>query len=110
MNKTNKIKRIPLGNIIAERVLNAKKGSRSYVATIRIGQPVKSADAPDYRCPYQIAGIGDDVIRSASGVDSMQALWLAIQLLPVELRFRYKEFSFTWLGHRDLGFRRLKIK
>ena len=104
-----KVKRIPLGDVIAERVLDAKKDGKSYVATVRIGRPMKSADAPGYQCPYQVAGIGDDVVRSAAGEDSMQALWLAIQILPKELRFRYKEFSFTWLGQSNFGFDNLTV-
>lgn len=100
----NRIKRIPLGDIIAERVLEARKGSKSHIATVRIGRPVKSANAPDYRCPYQIAGIGDDVVRSASGEDSMQAMELALKMVGAELYLRHKDFTFTWLGQADLGF------
>lgn len=99
-----KMKRFSLNEVIAERVLQATKHRESFVATVRLGRPVKSTDAPDHRCPYQITGIGDDVVRSASGEDSIQALVLAIQMIGAELRFRYKEFSFTWLGNFDLGF------
>lgn len=98
------IKRIPLGDIIAERVLDAQKDAQLYVVTVRIGRPLKSVGAADFRCPYQVAGIGDDVIRSASGEDSMQALELAIKMLGAELHFRYKDFSFMWLGKTDIGF------
>ena len=99
-----KINRILLGDVVAERVLQATKNGKSLVATVRLGRPVKSVDAPDYRCPYQVAGIGDDVVRSASGEDSMQALALAIQMVGAELHLRYKDFRFTWLGNSDLGF------
>jgi|SRR5579884_2883948 len=95
-----------LGEIIAERVLEARRKGQSFTATVRIGKPFKSADAPDYRCPYQVAGIGDDKVRAASGEDSMQALQLAIQMLAAELHFRYKEFGFTWLGESEIGFPR----
>jgi hypothetical protein len=100
----NNINRMPLGEVMAERVLQAMKEGKAHVATVRIGKPVKSADARDYRCPYQVAGIGDDVIRSASGEDSMQALELAIKMIGAELHFRYKEFTFTWLGQSNFGF------
>jgi hypothetical protein len=99
-----KINRIPLGDVVAERVLQATKNGKSLVATVRLGRPVKSVDTPDYRCPYQVAGVGDDVVRSASGEDSMQALALAIQMVGAELHLRYKDFRFTWLGNSDLGF------
>ena len=103
------IDRIPLGDVIAERVLQATKNRKSFVATVRLGRPVKSVDAPDYRCPYQITGIGDDVVRSASGEDSMQALVLAIQMVGAELHLRYKDLRFTWLGNPDLGFPKPKV-
>jgi Domain of unknown function (DUF6968) len=101
--------RIPLGEVIAERVLQATKNRKSFVATVRLGRPVKSMDAPDHRCPYQITGIGDDVVRSASGEDSMQALVLAIQMVGAELHLRYKGFRFTWLGNSDLGLPKPKV-
>jgi hypothetical protein len=98
------VNRIPLGEVIAERELEAVKDGKSQVAIVRLGKPIKSADATDFRCPYQVAGIGDDVIRSASGEDSMQALQLAIKMVAAELHFRYEDFTFTWLGNSDFGF------
>lgn len=95
---------MPIGDVIAERELEAEKDAKSCTVTVRLGRPVKSEDAPDYRCPYQVVGIGDDVVRSASGVDSIQALELAFKMLGVELYLRYKEFAFTWLGDPDIGF------
>jgi len=93
-----------MGIVIAERVLEVTKDGKPYVATVRLGQPVKSEDSPGYCCPYQVLGIGDDVVRSASGEDSMQALQLAIKKIGAELYFRYKDFTFTWFGQVDLGF------
>jgi hypothetical protein len=89
---------------MAERELKAVRDGKSQGAILRIGKPIKSVDATDFRCPYQVAGIGDDVIRSASGEDSMQALQLAIKMVGTELHFRYKAFTFTWLGSSDFGF------
>jgi len=103
------IKRIPLGDVIAERVLAATNEGNSYVATVRLGRPVRMEDAPGYLCPYQVSGIGDDVVRSAGGEDSMQALDLAIKTLGAELHLRYRDFTFTWLGQADLGFPKPKI-
>ena len=98
------LEHIPLGDVIAERVLDATRDGESYVARVRLGRPVKPEGAPDYRCPYQVQGIGDDVVRSASGEDSMQALELALRMVAAELYFRYKDFVFTWLEDPDIGF------
>lgn len=100
----NAIKDIALGNVIAERVLEVTREGKSYVATVRLGRPVKPEDSSGYRCPYQVCGIGDDMVRFAAGEDSMQALELAIKTLGAELYFRYKDFTFRWLGQADFGF------
>jgi hypothetical protein len=102
----SKISRIPLGDVIAERLLGASKDGQSYRATIRIGRPVQFSDGPRYLCPYQIAGIGDDVVRSAAGEDAVQAIELAFKMLGADLHFRHKAFKFTWLGQSDIGFRK----
>lgn len=100
----SQIERIPIGEVIAERVLEATRNGASYVATVRLGRPVRLEGASDYRCPYQVLGIGDDVVRSASGEDSIQALDLALKMLAAELYFRHKDFDFTWFGDPDIGF------
>lgn len=102
----SQIERIPLGDVIAERVLEATKDGKSYVATVRLGRPVQPPGAPEYCCPYQVQGIGDDVVRGAYGEDSMQALELALKMLAAELHGRYKHFAFTWFGGADIGFRK----
>ena len=51
-----KIKRIPLGKVIAERVLEAVRDGKSYKVIVRIGCPVEFPEGPRYLCPYQIAG------------------------------------------------------
>lgn len=99
-----KIDRIPLGDVIAERVLEASKDRQLFRVTIRIGRPIQFSDGPRFLCPYQIAGIGDDVIRSAAGEDSLQAIELAFKMLGADLYLRHKAFTFTWLGQPELGF------
>jgi hypothetical protein len=94
---------------IAERTLEAKKDKTIGVATVRLGRPIKSADAPDYRCPYQVLGVGDDSIRSASGEDSMQAIQLALQMISAELFFRHQDYEFSWLNQPDAGFTPPKV-
>jgi hypothetical protein len=99
-----KISRMPLGDVIAERVLDASKDGQLYKATVRVGRPVRFSDGPRYLCPYQIAGIGDDVVRSAAGEDSLQAIELAFKMLGADLYYRHKDFRFTWLGQPAIGF------
>ena len=46
----------------------------------------------DYRCGYQIVGIGDEKIHSAVGVDAFQALRLALGILPTQLAVLKREY------------------
>jgi Domain of unknown function (DUF6968) len=77
---------LQLGPVIAERRLRVK-GHPDLDVRIRIGTPSPFADAPygDYYCPYQIIGLGSERVRHAGGVDAVQALELAIHVLPTEL-------------------------
>jgi hypothetical protein len=54
---------------------------------IRIGTPCPFPDDPqsNYYCPYQIDGLGNAKVRYAGGVDALQALELALHILPTEL-------------------------
>ena len=75
-----------LGPIIAERRLRVT-GRPDLDVCIRIGTPRPFPDAPhgDYYCPYQISGLGPAKVRHTGGVDAVQALELAIDILPTEL-------------------------
>lgn len=95
-----------VGPIIATRTLTlAKKGS----VKVTIGKPEKFPDGGDYYCPYQITGIGSGKIKYAGGVDSVQALFLALQNIGTDLYTsdEAKSGSLKWLDtepHADLGF------
>lgn len=93
-----------LEDVIAERVLEARKDGQTFRATVRLGRPFRSPDGSHYRCPYQVVGLGDDTIRSAAGEDSIQAIELAFKMLGADLYGYYKAFAFTWLGQPELGF------
>lgn len=78
--------RADLGLVIAERRLRDEDRPEREV-WVRIGLPRVSPRGPqgDYICPYQISGVGDENVRYAVGVDSLQALELALLVLPSEL-------------------------
>lgn len=91
-----------LGTIIAERTLTLA-GSKVRVH-VRLGRPKKDRIGGDHTCPFIIEGLGESTVQQASGVDSMQALQLAMQairkaLLPHSKRLR-------WVGGQagDVGF------
>ena len=72
--------------------------------TVSIKQPVPDDD--DYKCEYQIVGIGSGKVRYAIGADSMQALVLALQKIGADLYASEaaKQGRLTWFGSLDLGF------
>jgi hypothetical protein len=76
--------------------------------TVEIGRPQAYPDGANYFCPYRILGLEDDHVRSAGGVDQIQALVLALQRIGAFLYTSavYKAGQLYWLepGNKDLGF------
>jgi hypothetical protein len=92
-----------LGQIIASRTLSFADGGE---ITIRVGQPFMPPNyGGNFCCPYQIDGIGDGKIRYGSGVDSLQALYIALINISTDLypSEEAKAGKITWQGERDLG-------
>ena len=74
-----------VGDLVATRTLTFhwEDGTASEV-NVLLGKPRQLPDHVDYFCPYQIKGAGDEKVRYCSGVDSFQALHLALSTLGVE--------------------------
>jgi hypothetical protein len=94
---------VELGQVLAERLLRVL-GRPDLEVRVRLGVPRSFPDDPlnNYYCPYQVTGIGDAKVRYAGGVDSLQALELALHLLPTELdRLRQEYPGLGWLDAPD---------
>ncbi|HEX5512847.1 MAG TPA: hypothetical protein VFY81_00480 [Gammaproteobacteria bacterium] len=79
--------------IIAERRLTVDCGIHTLEATARLGKPTLSESGEDWFCPYEVqVGEWCKTFR-LHGVDSMQALVLALKTLDVELEARAKEIG-----------------
>lgn len=91
------------GVIVAERTLTLVGRTSAQVRVI-IGRPRKDRGSSDYFCPYRLEGIGDGQPQRAWGVDSVQALQLAMQAIRARLEPHTDELE--WLGGRggSLGF------
>ncbi|WP_407663045.1 DUF6968 family protein [Micromonospora radicis] len=76
---------------------------------VRFGRPHPDplSTSGDWGCPFQIDGLGDDSVQEAFGVDSLQALLLAIWSVRLELAERAERTSvrLDWLEQRALGLR-----
>ena len=93
-----------VGELIATRtlVLHRDNGSNSEI-NVLLGKPRQLPDHEDYFCPYQIKGAGDEKVRYSCGVDSFQALHLALSTLGVELEVLNKQFEGRLRWESDNG-------
>jgi hypothetical protein len=99
---------IALGQVIAERELSCEKpGEPARTIRVQVGAPVSDPKYPDNAlCPVVLLGFDSEEKWVLGGVDSVQALVLALQALPSCLSVCAKQYggSLTWLGSPDLGF------
>ncbi|MFF3069456.1 DUF6968 family protein [Kitasatospora sp. NPDC057904] len=91
-----------LGQVIARRelVFTAPDGTQAPVL-VAVGAPCRDPEGPDWYCPYRITGHPGvaDRVTAIFGVDSVQALQLALARLPDELS---DAAGLTFLGGTDL--------
>jgi hypothetical protein len=91
-----------IDDVIAERKLEVDGTDR---AVARIGRPTPDpAEGGDWRCPFQIVGLGDGAVHEAFGVDAVQALQLCLQMIDIHLSEQRRAHAVTWLGSEDPGF------
>lgn len=93
-----------IGVLIAERHLEGSESGTARKITIKIGRPFpdESTEACWY-CPYSIDAGSDKRLFYGAGVDSLQALRIAISMIEADLKSRYGDLNLTWMGENDLG-------
>ncbi|WP_175510358.1 DUF6968 family protein [Micromonospora phaseoli] len=97
-----------MGEIIAERriAVTGRAGDTSEVI-VRFGKPHPDplSTNGDWCCPFQIHGLGDDSVEQAFGVDSLQALLLAVWSVRLQLADRAEQNAvrLDWLEQTELG-------
>ena len=92
---------VPLGRVIATRRFRLRRQPDTTVE-LRIGTP-REMDQDAY-CPVQLVGVGDEKVRPIFGVDTVQALQLAVRYLEPLLvqhgdRLRWESQP----AHKSLG-------
>lgn len=95
-----------IGDLVASRTINLINHHESTV-TIKIGKPQRFPDGEeDYYCPFQITGLQDEIISYAGGIDTVQALLLAMERIGVILQEsdENKMGQLVWVGGDNLGF------
>jgi hypothetical protein len=92
----NKRPQSELGRPIARRTLTEEGVTgREIVISIGLPRPYRPSKSGDWECPFLIEGIGEPKVETACGVDSLQALILAIEGLRVRLEQTGR--NFVWL-------------
>jgi hypothetical protein len=91
-----------LNDVVAERELERPEEA-SARTVVRIGRPQPDPEM-DWTRSYQIRGIGDEQVRTAHGIDAVQALQLCMGMIRVDLGALQRSHRLTWLGDEDLGF------
>lgn len=94
---------INLGEIVAKRELNYISEKGEQILMIKLGKPrPDSKNRGDWECPIQVG----EKVKLAFGIDSFQALSMALQLISIELRFLndQQKMNLKWLEMDDLGF------
>jgi hypothetical protein len=102
-----KLRKPRLTHVIVEREFEISvRGRKRRKVHLRFGKPRPDPAGPDHACVYQIEGLHEEAVtRRIYGVDSIQALELAMKTALVELvcTRAYEDGQLTWLGMRDLG-------
>jgi len=91
-----------LTDVIAERELERSEKDAAPIV-VRIGKPTPAPEV-DWMCSFQIQGVGDEVVRTAYGLDAVQALKLCLEMIRADLGALQRSHGLTWLGEDDLGF------
>ena len=96
-----------LGQVIATRVLIVDDQPGIHIV-ISLGQPRKGdTEQGDYICPYQINGVGLAKVKYAVGMDTLQAIQFAIDMIGADVSAINRKLGgkLSWLepGHKDLG-------
>ncbi len=77
-----------LGAVVAEREVTFEASGTSRRVSISFGKPVlppSSVDGAPWWCPVQISGLGREKIHAIAGLDSLQALLLAMRFVRESL-------------------------
>jgi hypothetical protein len=93
-----------IGTVIAERELDGYDDGAPCKVFVRFGQPFQNESGDSWYCPYSISSPQGERIFYGAGVDSLQALRIAIANVSAELATRYAGFRLKWLNENDLGF------
>jgi hypothetical protein len=98
-----KLKLVDIGTMIAERALEGRENDKRCDVIVRLGMPIEDNQGAWY-CPYSIEAGSTRRLFYGAGVDSLQALRIAISMVEAELTSTFRHLDLKWMGERELGF------
>ncbi|HYO72349.1 MAG TPA: hypothetical protein VEU33_40390 [Archangium sp.] len=90
------------GPIVAERFFELD--GRQRAVRVRIRKPRRDSKTGDHWCTFEVSGLSEALAFKVWGIDSLQALQLAMRAAGELLR--EKGHALSWCGDQDLGFPR----
>ena len=89
--------------VVADRQFEVLEGAVTRDARVIVYSPVKVSDE-EWTCEYKLEGFSTERVRKAIGVDSYQALYLALKILATEVAItdEYKSGRLSLFG--EAGF------
>jgi hypothetical protein len=91
------------GPIVAERLFELNGQPRSV--RVRIRKPRRDPKTGNHWCTFEVSGLAKAMAFKVWGIDSLQALQLAVRAAGELLR--EEGHDITWCGEHDLGFPRM---
>jgi len=91
---------------IASRTLSYEGADGiSRDVSVELGTPALASQEPrdTWACPFRITGFGEPTIHEIYGIDAMQALVLALHILPAHLGALARDDGGRFLSEFDLG-------
>jgi len=88
--------------VIAERELDGQFEGKPCKVTIRFGAPQQD-ESGSWNCPFSISSPRGELRRYGAGVDSLQALRIALAMAAAQLGALYSDLNLSWDGQDDLG-------
>jgi len=93
-----------IGTTIAERRFEGHATGGVCTVVVKLGIPFPDADNDGcWYCPYSISKGSDQRLCYGAGVDSLQALRIAISMIEVDLKSLYSDLRLTWMEDAELG-------
>lgn len=72
--------------VVASREFEIRlEDGRTETYLVRVGMPYERDDGFDWCCPYELGTASSRRLRCAFGIDSIQALELAMKIIKVEI-------------------------